>query len=58
MKKTNFTPTVRIMNRAEQKAARKGSLLERVMDSSARYMSSFAVIRGNMPSTNSSYFQL
>lgn len=56
MKKTNLTSTTKIMNRAGQKAAHKGSFLDRVMDSGAKYMSSFAVVRGNMPSTNSSFF--
>lgn len=56
MKKTNFTSTTKIMNRAGQKAAQRESFLDRVMNSGAKYMASFAVVRGNLPSTNSSFF--
>lgn len=59
MKKTNNTYESEMMNktlRSQQKAARKVSRLDRIMDSSAAYMSNYAVIRGNLSPFNSGYF--
>ncbi len=39
--------------RAQQKAAREASRLDRLMNSSARYMANYALLRGNLPSFNS-----
>ena len=54
MKKNNVYQS-KMMNNARngQKAAQKASRLDRILDSGARYMSNFAVIRGNLPSFNS-----
>lgn len=59
MKRTNNTYESKMMNKTVQggkKAARSTSRLDRVMDSSASYMSNYAVIRGNLPSFNSGSF--
>lgn len=38
--------------------SRRTSFVDRILNSGAKYMASFAVLRGNMPSTNSAFFQL
>ncbi len=58
MKKTTNLYETKTMRNTEQKAARTDSTLQRVMDSAARYMSNYAVIRGNLPSFNSSFMSL
>lgn len=61
MKKTNNTYESKMMNRThcnEQKAARKVSRLDRMMDSSANYMSNYAVVRGSLPAFNSGFFKV
>lgn len=51
-----------IMNQKTQNThssnSRRTSFVDRVLNSGAAYMANFAVIRGNMPSTNSAFFQL
>ncbi len=45
------------LNKVEQKAARKSSLLDRMISSSSAYMSNYAMLRGNQPSLTNSFFQ-
>lgn len=58
MKNTSYTYESKTMKKKEQKAARTESRLDRLMNSSAKYMSNFAVVRGNLPSFNNNFFQV
>lgn len=52
--KNNHSYENKMMNKTEQKTARKVSRLDRLMNSSAAYMANYAVVKGNLPSFNSS----